>query len=308
MLVCSCLEAVGTLARALQGGLTCNGRLLRAVLLPVLERLTDPCSSVAASAAAAISSLCFHGGYATFGQLVAANADYIVDGLCKQLRRLSDHPMSVLDSCVLLMMLAYEMSAATFCPYMRGRQAALICRRKPLLMAMLAMWLLVCSTLHTHLLPPTDEVVHVALLHTPICHPVQTTGSGLTGCWWVVLQGAPPVCCTPAGGRCGPPSAAPAGRASTVSLPRPLSAQPRQQAPPGCGFSAGKHFMVIDACSATTVMWVQQLQACRPAPQCRCRHKGSKTAAGVTFCKWHPWHVSCGRDGHSAWWLGSLQG
>ena len=93
MLVRSCLEAVGTLARALQGGLTSNGRLLRAVLLPVLERLPDPCASVAASAAAAISSLCVHGGYATFGQLVAANADYIVDGLCKQLRRLSDHPM-----------------------------------------------------------------------------------------------------------------------------------------------------------------------------------------------------------------------
>eukprot|EP00891_Asterochloris_glomerata_P002860 jgi/Astpho2/2860/fgenesh1_pg.00050_%23_118_t len=94
MLVRSCLEAVGTLARALQGGLTSNGRLLRAVLLPVLERLSDPCASVASSAAAAISSLCFHGGYATFGQLVAANADYIVDGLCKQLRRLSDHPMA----------------------------------------------------------------------------------------------------------------------------------------------------------------------------------------------------------------------
>ena len=98
MLVRICLEAVGTLARALRGGLTSNGRLLRAVLLPVLERLTDPCASVAASAAAAISSLCFHGGCATFGQLVAANADYIVDGLCKQLRRLSDHPMSVPDS------------------------------------------------------------------------------------------------------------------------------------------------------------------------------------------------------------------
>ena len=151
MLVRSCLEAVGTLARALQGGLTSNGRLLRAVLLPVLERLTDPCASVAASAAAAISSLCFHGGYATLGQLVASNADYVVDGLCKQLRRLSDHPMSV--PLFLVVMPACDRNAALSSSQMRGRQASCVGRKTPSLMAVPA-----CGSLSA--LPCTDAWCH----------------------------------------------------------------------------------------------------------------------------------------------------
>lgn len=150
MLVRSCLEAVGTLARALQGGLTSNGRLLRAVLLPVLERLSDPCASVASSAAAAISSLCFHGGYATFGQLVAANADYIVDGLCKQLRRLSDHPMSV-PFCV---MLACDTNAAPSCNMREGWATRIHLQEDTLVDGHACLWL------HSSASPCTDTCCH----------------------------------------------------------------------------------------------------------------------------------------------------
>lgn len=46
------LTAVATLAKGLGGRLTVNGRLLRVVLLPMLERLADPNPSVSASAQA----------------------------------------------------------------------------------------------------------------------------------------------------------------------------------------------------------------------------------------------------------------
>ncbi|KAK9820989.1 hypothetical protein WJX81_002818 [Elliptochloris bilobata] len=86
------LEAVGAMARAAGPRFASSGRLLRPMLLPLLERLADPCPSVAASAAAAISSVCSHCGYAGLDGLVAGNADYVVDGLCRQLRHLDEHP------------------------------------------------------------------------------------------------------------------------------------------------------------------------------------------------------------------------
>ena len=64
------LEGVGVFACAL--GMRCrsNGRLMYTVLIPVLERMADPCPSVSAAAAAAIASLCVHSGYSTFDELV----------------------------------------------------------------------------------------------------------------------------------------------------------------------------------------------------------------------------------------------
>ena len=57
---------VGVFARALGARCRADGRLMYTVLIPVLERMADPCPSVSAAAAAAIGSLCAHGGYSTF--------------------------------------------------------------------------------------------------------------------------------------------------------------------------------------------------------------------------------------------------
>ncbi|CAL5218647.1 g350 [Coccomyxa viridis] len=86
------LEGVGAFARALGGRYPASGRLMYTVLIPLLERLANPCPSVSAAAAVAIGSLCVHSSYASFDELVRGNADYIVDGLCRQLRHLEDHP------------------------------------------------------------------------------------------------------------------------------------------------------------------------------------------------------------------------
>ena len=64
------LEGVGGFARALGTRCRADGRLMYTVLIPVLERMADPCPSVSAAAAAAIGSLCAHGGYSTFDELV----------------------------------------------------------------------------------------------------------------------------------------------------------------------------------------------------------------------------------------------
>ena len=56
------LEAVGAVARAVGPRFAASGRLLRLALLPLLERLADPCASVAAAAAAALSSVCSNCG------------------------------------------------------------------------------------------------------------------------------------------------------------------------------------------------------------------------------------------------------
>ncbi|CAL8470133.1 g9675 [Coccomyxa elongata] len=86
------LEGVGAFARALGHRFAAGGRLMYTVLIPLLERLADPCPSVASSAAAAVGSLCLHSGYSGLEDLVRENADYIVDGLCRQLRHLDSHP------------------------------------------------------------------------------------------------------------------------------------------------------------------------------------------------------------------------
>lgn len=88
------LEAVGVFARVLGPRFVSSGVILRKVLLLLLERLGDPCPSVASSAAAALGVLCLHCGYPSRRALLAENADYLVDGLCRQLRSLDSHPRS----------------------------------------------------------------------------------------------------------------------------------------------------------------------------------------------------------------------
>lgn len=90
LLVRALLEAAGATARAL--GRRFNGRPLRAALLPIAERLGDPCAAVAGAAAAACSAAVAASGAHDLAACVAANSDYIVDGLCRQLRHLDQHP------------------------------------------------------------------------------------------------------------------------------------------------------------------------------------------------------------------------
>jgi TELO2-interacting protein 1 len=85
------LESVGVFALSVGPQYAVPGQLLRVTLLPVLERLGDPSAAVASSAAAAFGCICRASGYASLTDLVTANADYVVDGLCAQLRRVDEH-------------------------------------------------------------------------------------------------------------------------------------------------------------------------------------------------------------------------
>lgn len=145
LLLRALVDAPGAAARAL-GPVFSSGTLLRPVLLPLLERLVDPCFLVAEAAEASLRSICLHAGYAAaeaagsvhgagaplappsttslqqtppatpqpntgqqqpsqqppqpqqlptsygLGALVAANADYVVDGACRRLRDPRSHP------------------------------------------------------------------------------------------------------------------------------------------------------------------------------------------------------------------------
>lgn len=90
MLIRSSLHAVGVFARAL--GPEFSGALLRAVLLPLLERLGDSSASVSEAAEEALASVCLHCGYEGLQELVGRNIDYVVDGVCAQFRHMEHHP------------------------------------------------------------------------------------------------------------------------------------------------------------------------------------------------------------------------
>ena len=88
------LEFIGACARFLGPTFTLDGRLMRTILLPVLEKLSDPAVAVSGAAKAAISSICGFCGYTDSGlrQLITDNADYIIDGLCRRLRQPEMYP------------------------------------------------------------------------------------------------------------------------------------------------------------------------------------------------------------------------
>ena len=68
------LEGIGAFAHALGRRFAAGGRLMYTVLIPLLERLADPCPSVASSAAAAVGSLCLHSGYSSLEHLVPSTS------------------------------------------------------------------------------------------------------------------------------------------------------------------------------------------------------------------------------------------
>lgn len=89
------IDCVGTSARCAGPAFSSNSSstLLRSCLLPLLERMADPCPLVSTAAAGSLDSICRHTGYPLgLSALVGANADYVVDGVCRQLRSLQQHP------------------------------------------------------------------------------------------------------------------------------------------------------------------------------------------------------------------------
>ena len=101
------LESVGSFARALGMRYRQNGRLMYTVLIPVLERLADPCPSVSAAAGAAMGSLCLHSGYSSFTELVGTLNPATSFSTCPDLpnpwvsalSRSHDHPSPPLRAC-----------------------------------------------------------------------------------------------------------------------------------------------------------------------------------------------------------------
>jgi len=71
-----------------------DARLLPAAICPLVERVADASGLVADSAMISILAVCRHCGYKNPSEMLAKNADYIVDELCKQLREPSAYPQS----------------------------------------------------------------------------------------------------------------------------------------------------------------------------------------------------------------------
>jgi hypothetical protein len=101
------LEGVGSFARALGMRYRQNGCLMYNVLIPVLERLADPCPSVSAAAGAAMGSLCMHSFYYSFTELVGTLSPATSFSTCPDLpnpwvsplSRSHDHPPPALRAC-----------------------------------------------------------------------------------------------------------------------------------------------------------------------------------------------------------------
>ena len=60
----------------------------------------DPCTAVAAAAATALGSICAHCGYGGLQDVVARNGDYVVAGVCRQLRHLDAYPRQAWHLCL----------------------------------------------------------------------------------------------------------------------------------------------------------------------------------------------------------------
>eukprot|EP00897_Mesotaenium_endlicherianum_P009558 jgi/Mesen1/8630/ME000050S08046 len=86
------LEGIGVFARCLGPLFVTHGTLLLSVLHLLLAKLAHPSAPVSRAALAALLSICTFCGYSSVGSLVAGNADYVVDALCRGLRHLDSQP------------------------------------------------------------------------------------------------------------------------------------------------------------------------------------------------------------------------
>ena len=90
----SLIEAIGAFALACGPVYAESGILIRATLLPLIERLGDPCQSIRAAAELGTSLLCSACGYEGLNTLISKNIDYIVDDICFRFREIDRHPRS----------------------------------------------------------------------------------------------------------------------------------------------------------------------------------------------------------------------
>ncbi len=99
---CSCRPWSGLVSNAAYALCSRSKISLCSVLFPVTATLrmsrvaVDPTPAVAAAAETALGAVCAACNYKGLHELVAANADYVVDGVCRQLRHLDTHSRSVL--------------------------------------------------------------------------------------------------------------------------------------------------------------------------------------------------------------------
>lgn len=77
---------MGAFARATGPHFCSSARLLPPCLVPLVERLSNTSTAVAAAAEASLASVCQSGGFASLRGLLSANADFVVDRVCYRLR------------------------------------------------------------------------------------------------------------------------------------------------------------------------------------------------------------------------------
>lgn len=93
LLLRSALECIGSCASAMGNEFSKHGQLVRLVLLPLLEKLADPAPLVVSSCEASLQCICTHCGYdGSLTKLIGENVDYVIDGICRQLRLIDEHP------------------------------------------------------------------------------------------------------------------------------------------------------------------------------------------------------------------------
>ncbi|XP_065910601.1 TELO2-interacting protein 1 homolog isoform X1 [Dysidea avara] len=89
LLVCLMLQSVGTFVQVVGGSFE---PLLQVAIYPLMEKLGDRNVMISNTAHHTVSLIAHHCGYASMSTLITANADYLVNAVSLNLRRISIHP------------------------------------------------------------------------------------------------------------------------------------------------------------------------------------------------------------------------
>lgn len=95
LLLRTVMDCIGVTAICMGGQFCNNGRFTRISLLPVVEKLDDPSAIVSSAALLALHCMaigCVSRDGNSLRQLFYLNSDYVVDGLCRQLRQPELYP------------------------------------------------------------------------------------------------------------------------------------------------------------------------------------------------------------------------
>eukprot|EP00210_Caulerpa_lentillifera_P001814 g1744.t1 len=95
ILLITLLDLVSVIGSMLTTNLRTSAcKVMRLVLMHLLERLADPCEFVQSSAQMTINMLCVSVGVSSLSELIIEFGDYVVDGVCSQLSNLKAFPMA----------------------------------------------------------------------------------------------------------------------------------------------------------------------------------------------------------------------